>query len=70
VGLQGAARALERAAAGGGNGRDRLQPYQSTRWSGEQSTKFTSDRIVAGTLAVGTIVFLGGLVRLLTLPFL
>ena len=34
------------------------------------ATKFESDRIVAGTLAAGTIVFLGGLVRLATLPFL
>lgn len=33
------------------------------------ATKFTSDRIVAGTLAAGTVVFLLGLVRLMTLPF-
>ena len=34
------------------------------------ASKFTSDRIVAGTLAVGTLVFLGGVIRLFTLPFL
>ena len=33
-------------------------------------TKFGTDRIVTGTLAVGTIVFLGGVTRLITLPFL
>jgi hypothetical protein len=34
------------------------------------ASKFTSDRIVALTLGAGTIVFLLGLVRLMTLPFL
>ena len=34
------------------------------------ATKFTSDRIVALTLGAGTVVFLGGLARLMTLPFL
>ena len=34
------------------------------------ATKFTSDRIVAGTLAVGTTVFLGGVARVVSLPFL
>ena len=34
------------------------------------ATKFGTDRIVTGTLAVGTIVFLGGVTRLITLPFL
>jgi hypothetical protein len=34
------------------------------------ATKFTSNRIVAVSLGVGTLVFLGGLVRLATLPFL
>jgi hypothetical protein len=33
------------------------------------ATKFTSDRVVAFTLGVGTVVFLSGFVRLLTLPF-
>lgn len=34
------------------------------------ATKFTSDRIVAMTLGVGTVVFLGGVLRVATLPFL
>lgn len=34
------------------------------------ASKFTSDRIVTFTLATGTLVFLLGLVRLFTLPFL
>lgn len=33
------------------------------------ATKFTSDRVVAMTLGIGTVVFLSGLTRLLTLPF-
>lgn len=33
------------------------------------ATKFTSDRVVALTLTIGTVVFLSGLVRLITLPF-
>lgn len=33
------------------------------------ATKFTSDRIVAVSLGVGTLVFLAGLLRLATLPF-
>jgi hypothetical protein len=34
------------------------------------ATKFTSDRVVAFTLGAGTFVFLGGVMRLFTLPFL
>ncbi len=33
------------------------------------SPKFKSDRVAIGALAFGTLVFLGGLTRLLTLPF-
>ncbi len=34
------------------------------------ASKFSSDRVVALSLGMGTVVFAGGLVRLLTLPFL
>jgi len=33
------------------------------------ATKFRSDRVAMGALAFGTLVFLSGLVRLMTLPF-
>jgi hypothetical protein len=33
------------------------------------ATKFTSDRVVTMTLGIGTVVFLSGLTRLVTLPF-
>lgn len=33
------------------------------------ATKFTSNRVAVGAMAFGTIVFIGGLARLVTLPF-
>jgi len=33
------------------------------------ATKFKSDRIALGALSFGTLMFLGGLIRLGTLPF-
>jgi ferric-dicitrate binding protein FerR (iron transport regulator) len=33
------------------------------------ATKFSSDRVALGAMAFGTLVFLGGLARLITLPF-